>query len=96
MANEFLFNPAQVDGVANKLNQRASQLESAQKELKTTIEKVSSWWEGESQAAYIQQYKNFEPSLSELSKLARQISKQLKEIAQIKKENEARRANMFK
>lgn len=96
MATQFLFNPQEVDRIAKNLEKKASSLQSIQRELKTAISKVNSWWEGESQTAYIEQYNNFEPSLTQLSELANAISKQLAEIASLKMENEGRRAKMFK
>lgn len=96
MATQFLFNAGEVKGVASKLKDKATKLQSTQKELKSTINKVSSWWEGESQTAYIEQYNSFEPSLAQLAELATSIAKQLDEIASLKMENESKRAKMFK
>lgn len=96
MATQFLFNANEVKGVASKLKQKATKLQSTQRELKTTINKVSSWWEGESESAFIEQYNKFEPSLKELEELAKAIAKQLDDIAKLKMENETKRSKMFK
>lgn len=96
MATQFLFNPSQVQGVARNLSQKSKQLEAAKADLKKTVNKVSSWWEGESETAYIKQYEKFEPSVAQLSELALAISKQLDDIVALKKKNESARAKMFK
>lgn len=96
MANEFKFNAQEATGVANKLKQKANKLQATQKDLGGEIKKVSGWWEGESQTAFIDQYKRFEPSLEQLAELANSIAKQMEEISRIKTEGEQKRAKMFK
>lgn len=96
MATEFLFNVNQTRNISKKLIQKANKLNAARGDLTAQINRVASWWEGESEAAFIQQYKSFEPSLEQLETLATTLAKQLNQISDIKMENEKRRSNMFK
>lgn len=93
---ELKFNLKQAEAVQQALSKEAKQITSIIASLNKDINQVESWWKGDSQGGFIQQYKRFEPSLKELSTLAEQISQQMAKIASIKAENEKKIAGMFK
>lgn len=95
MAN-YVFNRPNADRAKSEFKKQASQLEQIQGDLKKNINAVSSWWEGESKQAFLQQYETFAPSLQELAKLATSVATQVESITTIKFENEERRSKLFK
>ncbi len=93
---EMKFNVGQADTARGQFMSQSTKLNSIISSLNKDITQVESWWKGDSQSAFIAQYKTFEPSLKELSELAKKIADQMQKIADIKKQEETKIASMFK
>lgn len=53
------------------------------------IKSVSSWWQGESQVAFVEQFESLLPSFNKMISCVNTISDNLKEIARVKLEAES-------
>jgi WXG100 family type VII secretion target len=93
---EMKFNVGQAETAKGQFMAQSTKLNSIISSLGKDINQVESWWKGDSQSVFIAQYRTFEPSLKELSDLAKRIADQMKKIADIKKQEEAKIASMFK
>ncbi|WP_314586782.1 WXG100 family type VII secretion target [Paenibacillus terrigena] len=86
--NNLTFSPEQATSVAKSIKTKASNAETLINQLRSEITSVSSWWSGESQKAFVDQFESLMPSFKEMIGCVEKISSNLSEIARIKQQAE--------
>ena len=93
---QMTFSSQKAQSVVKELQNEAKQVNTIKTDLSKNINEVTGYWKGDSQSAFLAQYKKFSPSLDQLQELVTSISKQLTEIAQYKESVEKKIASAFK
>jgi len=82
--NNLTFSTDQAQSVAKSIKTKASNAETLINQLRKEINAVNSWWSGESQKAFVDQFESLMPSFNEMIGCVEKISANLTEISKIK------------
>ncbi|MCR2803398.1 WXG100 family type VII secretion target [Paenibacillus soyae] len=92
MAANIQFDSAQALGVAESIKRKAESAQGVITQLTNEIHAINSWWHGESQKAFVDQYDSLKPSFDKMIECVQTISANMKQIVSIKEEAEQQMA----
>lgn len=96
MAANIQFDSTQAAGVAQSIKRKAENAQTVIKQLTNEIHAINSWWHGESQKAFVDQYDSLKPSFDKMIECVNTISGNLIEIVRIKEEAEQQMASKLR
>ncbi|TCK90651.1 WXG100 family type VII secretion target [Natranaerovirga hydrolytica] len=94
--SNIAFSPEQAEAAAVKIGQKGQEVDNTLKQLKNEIHGTRSWWQGQSADAFIGEFDSLQPNLQKLVECVEGISKQLKQVADIKRRSEQEMANQLR